>query len=106
MKKATGELGRVPGKREVNMLSKACIKAFGSWNNAITAAGFTPNRFDSQRMYHWTQTTAKDGHKCDSVSEAIIDNYLTDRHITHVRGAAYPATHHKADWEVHGQFIE
>ncbi len=106
VRKISKQFGRIPAKREIRLISEACIKAFGSWNSAIIAAGLTPNRSDSQRMYHQTQTTAKDGHKCDSVSEAIIDNWLTDRHIVHARDAVYPATHHKADLEVNGQFIE
>lgn len=106
IRKVSKQLDRVPAKREVKLISEACIKAFGSWNNAIIAAGIIPNRSDSQRMYHRTQTIAKDGHKCDSVSEAIIDNWLADHHIIHTRDAAYPVTHHKADWEVSGRFIE
>lgn len=99
-------LGRTPGKREMPDIADACVHYFGSWNNAIIAAGLIPNRSDNQRMYHRTRTTAKDGHKCDSVSEAIIDNWLTDRHITHTRDVAYPATHHKADWKIGVAFVE
>jgi len=106
LQRVSNELGRVPAKREVKLLADSCIYAFGSWNNAIIAAGLMPNRSDSQRMYHRTQTTAKDGHKCDSVSEAIIDNWLTKHKIGHERDVSYPATHHKADWQIGHTFVE
>ncbi|MBI4133231.1 hypothetical protein HY478_01310 [Candidatus Uhrbacteria bacterium] len=46
-------------------------------------------------------TKAKDGHVCDSVSEALIDNWLTEHGIAHERDARYPGgTNHTADWRV------
>lgn len=98
--------GRMPAKREVKPLADACVNAFGSWNNAILAAGLKPNRSHSQRMYRRMNTTAKDGHACDSISEAIVDNWLTDHRIKHARDASYPSTHHKADWDIGGTFVE
>ncbi len=103
------ELERVPSRREVKV-SKQCMQIFGSWNEAIIAAGFSPHRSDSQRMYKRTNTKALDGHTCDSVSEALIDNWLFSHKILHQRDSRYPTTNHKADWavEVNGQkvFIE
>lgn len=103
-------LGRVPARREVMKIVDACVRRFGTWNNAIIAAGFAPNRSDSQRMYKRTNTKASDGHLCDSISEALIDNWLFSHKISHQRNACYPTTNHKADWaiEVNGQkvFIE
>lgn len=94
------QLGRVPGKREVDKLANACEHAFGSWNNAIKAAGFEPNRSHENRMYKRIMTKAKDGHSCDSISEAIIDNWLYENKIFHERNVAYPTSQHKADWSI------
>ena len=73
---------------------------FGSWNNAITTAGLKPHRSDDNRMYRRTRTKARDGHICDSVSEALIDNWLAKHNIYHTRDAKYPTTNHKADWAI------
>ena len=95
------KLGRVPARREIlKGVDKACVKLFGSWNNAIIAAGFQPNRSHSQRMYKRTNTKALDGHLCDSVSELLIDNWFTKNNIGHERNVSYPDTNHKADWGI------
>jgi hypothetical protein len=100
IQKATKELGRPPAKRELKNVSDKCAGMFGSWNNAIVAAGLTPNRSDDNRMYRRTKTKAHDGHLCDSVSEAIIDNWLTQNKISHTRDTKYPTTNHRADWAI------
>lgn len=98
IKSKTNQLGRVPVRREIQGVINACQRLFGSWNKALVAAGFSPHRSDSQRMYKRIKTKAKDGHSCDSVSEAIIDNWLFSHQINHQRNACYPTTNHKADW--------
>ena len=101
------QLGRVPAKREIPTLVAACVYAFGSWNNAVRAAGLPPNRSHENRMYKRVMAKAKDGHSCDSISEAIIDNWLTDHDISHERDVSYPETNHKADWRIaDGTFVE
>lgn len=101
------KLGRTPAKREVAEISWRCINIFGSWNKAIQIAGLTPNRSDDHRMYKRVITKARDGHLCDSVSEAIIDNWLTENNISHKRDADYPSTNHKADWGLNnGTYVE
>ena len=57
-------------------------------------------------MYRRTKTKARDGHICDSISEALIDNWLTQHDIPHERDARYPTTKHRADWRVGDTFIE
>jgi len=95
------KLGRVPARREIlKGADKACIKFFGSWNNAVLAAGFTPNRSHDNRMYKRANAKAIDGHLCDSISELLIDNWLYKNNISHERDAYYPGTHHKADWKI------
>lgn len=100
IKRAVRELKRIPAKRELMEIDSSCVRTFGSWNNAIIAAGFQPNRSHSQRMYKRTKTRALDGHLCDSISEALIDNWLTENNISHERDVSYPETNHKADWAV------
>ncbi len=98
---------RVPARREIKLIADRCRRAFGSWNNAVKAAGLKPNRSHDHRMYKRVITKAKDGHLCDSISEALIDNWLTDSGIKHVRDSAYPNSGHKADWAISKKtFIE
>ncbi len=100
-------LGRVPSKRECNDIVSGCVTVFGSWNNAVRAAGFEPYRSHDDRMYKRMRTKAKDGHLCDSVSEAIIDNWLTDHDIAHERDVHYASTNYKADWQLsNGTLVE
>ena len=86
-------------------MSYGAIRIFGSWNNAILAAGFEPNRSHDQKMYRRSKTKATDGHLCDSISEAIIDNWLTQNNIPHKRDMPYPSTKHKADWAINDSTI-
>jgi hypothetical protein len=98
---------RAPAKREAPEIAHACIWAFGSWNNALEKAGLEPNRSHSQRMYKRTSTVALDGHNCDSISEATIDNWLTKQKILHSRDVPYPGTRHRADWGIGNKiFVE
>jgi len=100
IKQFTQKFERVPARREMEGITKSCIKIFGSWNNAIQAAGFIPNRSHDNRMYKRVNAKAIDGHLCDSVSELLIDNWLYKNNILHERDAYYPKTHHKADWKI------
>lgn len=107
LKEIYTKFGRVPAKREVLEFAHACIYAFGSWNNAVRAAGLEPNRSHEDRMYKRIMTKAKDGHLCDSISEAIIDNWLDEQNISHRRNVGYPGTNHMADWAIDkNTFIE
>lgn len=95
------ENGRVPFKQEF-IHCKASRNRFGTWNKAIKAAGFKPNPVKFAHKFK-----AKDGHKCDSLSEKIIDDWLFNRKIPHIRNAHYP-DHKKytADFKVKDYFIE
>ena len=100
IKNTAKKIKRVPSRREIIKINKACTKTFGSWNNAITIAGFSPNRSHDDRMYKRTIAKAIDGHLCDSVSEVLIDNWLYKNNICHERNVHYPETNHKADWQI------
>ncbi|MFH0952312.1 MAG: hypothetical protein V1838_03940 [Patescibacteria group bacterium] len=99
IKLAYRRLKRVPSRRELK-IDKACRRFFGSWNKAVAAAGFQPNRSHSQRMYKRMNGVAIDGHICDSVSEVLIDNWLSKNSIPHEKNALYPGTNYRADWVV------
>lgn len=101
IKKYFKKLKRVPTRREIPKgVNEACRKSFGSWNKAISAAGLIPNRSHDNRMYKRIISKAEDGHLCDSVSEALIDNWLFKNKIIHERDVRYPKTNHRADWEI------
>lgn len=101
IKNTAKKLKRVPARREFwGGVDKACVRIFGSWNNAVSAAGFVPNRSHDDRMYKRIISKANDGHLCDSVSEILIDNWLYKNHIIHEKDVCYPTTQHKADWKL------
>jgi len=77
--------GRIPTKKEKPGLSRGAQAVFGTWNKAIKVAGFQPNPVLFAKKY-----IANDGHKCDSLSEKIIDDWLTVRKIKHQRNISYP----------------
>lgn len=74
---------------------------FGSWNKAIEAAGFKPNPVLFAKKF-----IAKDGHKCDSFAEKIIDDWLYFKNIKHSRNAPYPNSSYTADFLINGKFVE
>ncbi|KKU29174.1 MAG: hypothetical protein UX80_C0008G0006 [Candidatus Amesbacteria bacterium GW2011_GWA2_47_11b] len=87
---------RIPIKKEFYSNWQAYRRIFGSWNKAIQEAGFIPNL---ERFTH--KYLARDGHICDSLSEKIIDNWLTVHHLSHEHGVCYPGqTKFKTDFLV------
>lgn len=92
---------RIPLKREFTHY-KAVRGRFGTWNNAIIQAGYIPNP-----VMFANKQIAKDGHICDSIAEKIIDDYLSRRHIKHVRNYPYPgAKGFTVDFKVKDYWIE
>lgn len=86
------EHGRIPLKKEFNS-RRAFRLYFGSWNNAIIAAGFEPNpELFAKRVL------ARDGHICDSFAEKIIDDWLAMNKIPHERNIRYPGSRMTADF--------
>ena len=106
VRSAYKELNRVPVRRELKSIAEAGRRYFGSWNKAIIAAGLKPHRSHDHRMYKRMNTKASDGHLCDSISEAIIDNWLTKQGIAHIKGTRYPGTNFRADWVIGDTFVE
>ena len=88
-------------KREYNHYSAARLR-FGTWNKAVTAAGFNPNP-----ILYAEKQVAKDGHKCDSLAEKIIDDWMFKNKIEHKRDIFYPNSKKlKVDFVANGQWIE
>lgn len=101
MKDFVRKNGRIPFKQEY-VHSHAARLRFGSWNRAIEAAGFVSNPVMFARKY-----IAKDGDKCDSLAEKIIDDYLSKRSIKHIRNFPYPGNEgFTVDFKVEDFWIE
>ncbi len=101
IKKFVKEKERIPYKWELRNYSAARGR-FGTWNNAIKAAGFTPNPVMFAKKY-----IAKDGDRCDSLAEKIIDDYLSKRNIKHIRNFPYPGNMgFTVDFKVGDNWIE
>ncbi|KKU12331.1 MAG: hypothetical protein UX19_C0002G0038 [Candidatus Woesebacteria bacterium GW2011_GWA1_45_8] len=93
--------GRIPFKREFHH-NKAARLRFGSWNNAIKAAGFHPNP-----VMFADKFVSKDGHKCDSLAERIIDDWLFSKDIKHERNILYPGDQGlKVDFKIRNYWVE
>lgn len=100
------KIDRTPTKRECTYWSSA-RKHFGSWNNALIAAGLIPHRSLNQKMYKRRKCFAKDGHICDSVSELLVDNWLYSQSIAHQKEVPYPKGKFMADWALSSNiFVE
>lgn len=91
----------IPLKREITYY-RAARGRFGTWNNAIIAAGFEPNPVMFAKKH-----IAKDGHRCDSLAERIIDDWLFARKIVHKRSVPYPGKKIlTVDFVVKNYFVE
>lgn len=91
------KLGRTPTRREYKHYSSAS-RLFGSWSKFLDSAGLIPNRNLNQHMFVRKLCVAKDKHVCNSISELIIDNWLTKRKIPHLKEIRYPNSNFIADW--------
>lgn len=100
IKKFVKSKGRIPTKREVSS-HKPYVRIFGSWNNAIMEAGYKPNPVMFANKY-----IANDGHKCDSLAEKVIDDWLSFKGIKHKTKIPYNYNGMTADFKVNGILIE
>lgn len=80
---------------------KAARNRFGTWNKAIIAAGFKPNPIRFANKY-----VANDGHKCDSMAEKIIDDWLYEKNIKHETKILYNYHRMTADFKIGDTYIE
>lgn len=77
---------------------------FGSWFAALVAAGVLPD--GSRQGIFGTECLAKDGHRCLSLAEKTIDDFLTAEGVTHEKEVTYPGASYRADFSVGETFIE
>lgn len=102
IQKFAKKFNRIPIKYEIPSLSSRGRRNFGSWNKAVKAAGFIPNDVIFSKKF-----IANDGHKCDSLSEKIVDDWLFARKITHLVKVKYPWNNGMtADFKVGEYWIE
>lgn len=92
---------RIPVRKEMCGLYPTARKLFGTWNKAILAAGFKPNPVMFAKKY-----LTNDGHKCDSLAEKIIDDWLYLNKIKHQRNIPYPNSSYSADFLIKETFVE
>lgn len=93
---------RIPTRNELGFLNRLARRFFGTWNKAIIAAGFNPNpvRFANHFV-------AKDGHPCDSLSEKIVDDWLSTHKIPHEVKVKYPWNNGmSADFKIGEYYVE
>jgi len=92
---------RIPCKREFKYYH-AIRARFGTWNNAIKIAGFDPNP-----VLFANRHIAKDGHECDSFTEKIIDDWMSEKGIEHKRDVPYPGKNRfTCDFVIGNKWIE
>lgn len=93
---------RIPTKREFNTHWQPFRRVFGNWNEAIKQAGLETNPVMFAKKF-----TANDGHKCDSLSEKIIDDWLYARDVKHEINFPYPGNDgFTADFKIEEFWIE
>ena len=64
-------------------------------------AGFTPNPCSARRYI------ASDGHRCDSLAEKMIDDFLSEHNVVHERSIPYLGYNKfRVDFVIDGVFIE
>ena len=93
--------GRIPFKQEMWGIYNAVRKIFSTWNKAVIAAGFKPNPVKFANKY-----IAEDGHKCDSLAEKIIDDWLFTRKIKHETKVPYSHHNMTADFKIGNIYVE
>ena len=92
---------RIPLKKEMYGIYRTARQLFGTWNNAMKAAGFNPNPVLFAKKF-----ISNDGHRCDSLAEKVIDDWLYPRKIKHNRNVFYPNSRYTTDFVINGKFIE
>lgn len=93
--------GRIPYKQEMWGIYSAIKRIFGTWNKAIISAGLKPNPVKFASKY-----IAKDGHKCDSLAEKIIDDWLFSKNIKHETKIPYNYHNMTADFRIGNTYVE
>lgn len=77
---------------------------FGSWFAALVASGVLAD--GARQGTFGTECLAKDGHRCLSLAEKTIDDFLTAEGVAHQKEVPYPDGKYRADFGVPGALIE
>jgi Zn finger protein HypA/HybF involved in hydrogenase expression len=71
---------------------------FGSYFAALVKSGILPE--GTRQTVFGTHVLAKDGHRCFSLIEKDIDDFLYVNNIIHSKEVYYPDSNYRADWEI------
>jgi len=94
-----------PLRKEDSSQPQGYVEIFGSWFKALEEAGVLEGGVIKTKRGCICE--AKDGHKCLSLGEKTIDDYLYTHKIPHEKEPHYPgAKQYRADWRVAEYFIE
>lgn len=95
---------RISSKLISVKLKHSVTKFFGSWNNIIKELGLNPNSGVASKK----KILCHDGHYADSISEMIVDNWLSRMNLQHERWKEYPGTKQTCDFYLidYGVWIE
>jgi len=88
------QFGKAPSSKLVEWKLRSAVRRFfGSWNNLMRVLGCKPNS-------QWVRfkPVCKDGHKADSISEMLVDNWLFGHGIRHERRKRYPEGRYTCDF--------
>ena len=86
---------RTPMKREVRHgVYHAAVRLFGSWNKAIESCGLKSNGNSPRNV----KIKCSDGHVVRSISEKVIDEWLTQNNIRHEIEKPYPVGRYTCDF--------
>lgn len=76
----------------------------GGWIQVLKTAGVVG---DAWRTSRGTLCTAADGHRCRSLAERMVDDWLAANRIAHEPEPTYPGSSRRADWLLaDGTFVE
>jgi hypothetical protein len=92
--KSYKELTTTPSSKLNIKLTNAAKRHFGSWNKAVIEAGLPIN----QKWMVKKNLLCKDGHKADSISEMLLDNWFYKNNIPHERYRKYPSGKYTCDF--------
>jgi hypothetical protein len=112
-------MSRIPSERRKDVIisfarmgrPKHVANLFGSWFEGLYLADALPGGVIVTKR--GVKCKANDGHTCDSLAEQLIDNWLSEHGIVHVREPYYPENQDfnpsglkRADWLAGNVYIE
>jgi len=80
------QLGETPSSKLDRRLCFSSKKYWGGWNKMMASLGYKPNT----QWVSKKNLKCKDGHKADSISEMIVDDWFFEKGIKHERRKPYP----------------